>query len=180
MRGKDWLPPGFFSPSDIERYRTIYQDLVPACGSTVEVGCYLGRSICSVADIIVWKSIYVRCIDTFEPLVESPVADHEKKFRWNIALFTGLKSRLIVMPEQSLDAAKKLIDGHYDFIFLDGDHRYETVKAELEAFEPKIKKGGYIGGHDYIEYPGVTRAVNERYKNVETSMDSTIWLVHLT
>lgn len=47
-----------------------------------------------------------------------------------------------------------------DFVFLDGDHRYEAVKAEIEL----VKSAGVkvIAGHDYDNALfGVTRAVEE-------------------
>lgn len=53
-------------------------------------------------------------------------------------------------------------DGYFDFIYVDADHRYEAVKAHLEASAVKVKPGGLLGGHDYgMPYLGVVRAVNE-------------------
>jgi hypothetical protein len=57
-----------------------------------------------------------------------------------------------------------------DIIYIDGDHSYEGVKADLEASLPIIRKYGYIMGHDYEmnmekakrSYDfGVKRAVDE-------------------
>jgi hypothetical protein len=49
-----------------------------------------------------------------------------------------------------------------DFVYIDGKHTYEQVKADILAYLPKIRKGGLLGGHDYYhEYPSVLRAVNE-------------------
>ena len=47
-----------------------------------------------------------------------------------------------------------------DFVFLDGDHRYEAVKAELEILKAKGVK--WIAGHDFGNPNfGVTQAVRE-------------------
>lgn len=47
-----------------------------------------------------------------------------------------------------------------DFVFLDGDHRYESVKAELEIL--KAKGVRWIAGHDFGNPTfGVTKAVRE-------------------
>jgi cephalosporin hydroxylase len=35
-----------------------------------------------------------------------------------------------------------------DFVLLDGDHTHTGIKNDLEAWYPKIKKGGYIFIHD--------------------------------
>ena len=37
----------------------------------------------------------------------------------------------------------------FDMIYLDGDHSYEGVKKDLEQAILKVKKGGWIMGHDY-------------------------------
>lgn len=72
--------------------------------------------------------------------------------------------RRMVVRSRSSDAAACLtVD--YDFVFLDADHSYEGVRADIAAWAPKIKPGGWLGGHDYENpnFPkfGVTRAVNE-------------------
>lgn len=35
-----------------------------------------------------------------------------------------------------------------DFLFIDGDHRYDAVKKDFEAYAPLVKKGGIIAFHD--------------------------------
>lgn len=37
-----------------------------------------------------------------------------------------------------------------DFVYLDADHRYEMVKADLELWWPLIKGGGILAGHDIL------------------------------
>ena len=57
---------------------------------------------------------------------------------------------------------KRYKDSSLDFVFLDASHTYEDVKADIQAWKPKIKKGGYLGGHDFqIDFPGVVQAVQE-------------------
>lgn len=49
-----------------------------------------------------------------------------------------------------------------DMVFLDGDHRYEAVKADIDAWLPLIRRGGILCGHDFGDlFPGVRRAVSE-------------------
>jgi hypothetical protein len=49
----------------------------------------------------------------------------------------------------SIEAARNFPDGHFDWIYLDGDHSYEAVLADLRAWFPKIKVGGKIVCDDY-------------------------------
>lgn len=58
-------------------------------------------------------------------------------------------------------------DRYFDFVFIDADHREESVKKDILAWLPKVKKGGIIAGHDYYNQ-GPMRAkaaVNSLVKN---------------
>ncbi len=44
-------------------------------------------------------------------------------------------------------------------VFVDGDHRYEAVKADIEAWRPLVAPGGILAGHDWPNYETVRRAV---------------------
>jgi hypothetical protein len=74
------------------------------------------------------------------------------------------RGRRSIKRSRSVDAAMALPD-KFDFVFIDADHSYEGCKADIEAWLPKVKPGGWIGGHDYEnpDFPkfGVTRAVDE-------------------
>lgn len=48
-----------------------------------------------------------------------------------------------------------------DFVFLDGDHSYETVSWEIEHYSKLLKKDTILAGHDITVFEGVDRAVNE-------------------
>jgi hypothetical protein len=45
---------------------------------------------------------------------------------------------------------------------LDGDHGYEAVRADIDAWLPKMKPGAVLSGDDYL-WPGVKQAVHERF-----------------
>jgi hypothetical protein len=50
----------------------------------------------------------------------------------------------------------------FDIVFIDGDHSYEMVKADILCWKPLVRKGGLLTGHDYSGARcGVVRAVNE-------------------
>ena len=49
----------------------------------------------------------------------------------------------------SLEAVKKFKDDSLDFVYIDANHDYSSVKNEIMAFWPKVKKGGVLAGHDY-------------------------------
>lgn len=51
----------------------------------------------------------------------------------------------------SVEAAKEFKDGSLDFVYIDGNHRFEQVVADLAAWAPKVRPGGIIAGHDYLK-----------------------------
>jgi hypothetical protein len=75
------------------------------------------------------------------------------------------KGRAHINRMRSQAAAEKATPSKYDFVFIDADHSYAGCKADIEAWFPRVKDGGWIGGHDYenTDFPkfGVTEAVNE-------------------
>jgi hypothetical protein len=58
----------------------------------------------------------------------------------------------------SVDAAKDFEDGSLDFVYIDANHADPYVTQDIEAWAPKVRKGGVVSGHDYVEW-----ASNERY-----------------
>lgn len=48
-----------------------------------------------------------------------------------------------------------------DFIFIDGLHKYETIKWECEHYQNLLKLGGALMGHDYNIFDDVNKAVDE-------------------
>jgi hypothetical protein len=46
-------------------------------------------------------------------------------------------------------------------VFIDGDHEYESVRADLLAWIPKVLPTGLIAAHDNFA-PSVQRALGER------------------
>lgn len=65
------------------------------------------------------------------------------------------------VKDYSENAVSKIPD-HLDFIYIDGNHTYEAVKKDIELYYPKVKKGGVIGGHDFVaSEQGVVRAAIE-------------------
>jgi hypothetical protein len=69
----------------------------------------------------------------------------------------------------SWEGAKNYEDGSLDFVFIDASHVLEDVARDIDAWLPKVKKGGLIAGHDFCAYPGfgVMRAVLERFPRFE-------------
>lgn len=70
--------------------------------------------------------------------------------------------RFKLIRKSSSIAAKGLETGSLDFVYIDGDHRYESVVGDLAVWLDKVREGGILAGHDYDnpELPGVQQAVD--------------------
>lgn len=51
----------------------------------------------------------------------------------------GARSQILRM--ESIRAAKLFKDEQLDFVFIDANHSYKSVKEDIEAWWPKVKKG---------------------------------------
>lgn len=79
-----------------------------------------------------------------------------------------------IMRMYTTEAAKFFPDEYFDLVYIDADHTYEGCKADLEAWYPKVKKGGFFTGDDYSRYRakhtgvvfGVIEAVDEFAKKI--------------
>ena len=73
--------------------------------------------------------------------------------------------RRVIVRSDTVEAAKWMQDESFDFVFIDADHSYNGCRNDIEAWYPKVKKGGWLCGHDYknVDYPcfGVEKAVDE-------------------
>ena len=63
----------------------------------------------------------------------------------------------------SLTIAEFVPDNSLDFGYIDANHHYKEVLADIEAWYPKVRSGGILAGHDYVKYQDieVIEAVDE-------------------
>jgi len=68
----------------------------------------------------------------------------------------------------SIEGAQDIDSECLDFAYIDADHSASAVYDDIMAWFPKIKQGGMIGGHDFIEHDvksGVFRALVKLMNN---------------
>ena len=88
---------------------------------------------------------------------------HEKNYRWVQRMFHNYPGAELIR-EFSGPAAKKLADDSLDAVYIDGDHTYEGCMADLIAYSLKVKKTGFMWGHDYTHtyaWIDVQRAIQD-------------------
>jgi|ERR1700722_18511410 len=155
----------------------------------LKVGCEIGIATGGHSYDILKKTNVEKlyCVDPFSPGLYPEWAARgilnlyflRIKFR-----FAEFGNRVEMVRKYSQEAATLFSDGQLDFVFIDADHHYVYVIQDLEAWYPKIRSGGVIGGDDYAtQWPGVPRAVNEFFQahglTVHTDkQEPRIWWVH--
>lgn len=180
------LPGGDWSDEPIAFYNAIIPTLGPAPW-IAEIGVAYGRSLLYAAEQLVagGKGGVLLGVDPWQgqmhpdPGSRSPCSFAEAlqaMTRW------GRPAELEItylLRTTSLAAAKGVEDGQLVGVLIDGDHRYEACKADIEAWMPKVKPGGWIAGHDYTDkFPGVVRAVDEAF-NGRHKLRGSVWAVEM-
>jgi cephalosporin hydroxylase len=168
-------------------YKSVYDEMIEAFDTAkfVEIGVWRGQSVCYAAVEIINKNknITIDAIDTWEGSPEETLHikdPHLQGTIYDIFLANIEPVKHIITPVRmdSVKAAARYEDKSIDFVFIDGSHLYEAVKADIEAWLPKVKVGGYIGGHDYGNHNeplnGVQKAVDERF-NTDIKTYNTGW-----
>jgi tetratricopeptide (TPR) repeat protein len=158
-------------------FAAVYDLAVKECprGVFIEVGAFLGRSTAYLASKIRNLPVKLYVVDTwrgsggadrqgdeqYTPMLVMNNGDLFDTFLDNMER-CGVVQTLIPLRLRSVQAAKLFGDESIEFCYLDAAHDYDSVKADLTAWFPKVKGGGIIAGDDYcVRWPGVVRAVNE-------------------
>lgn len=161
-----------------QRGRAILNRL-PSSARVAEIGVLIGKlseyllvnSDCILTMVDSWAPIeaqpqsYKATNDEHSTHDQARCDLHRKEATQRVARF-GDRVRILWAP--SVSATLAVDDGSLDMVFLDADHSYEGVKADLAAWLPKVKPGGWIGGHDFANTDrrfkfGVDAAVREAF-----------------
>lgn len=162
-------------------YRRFTKEL-PSGSKIVEVGSWKGKSIAFLAVEIEnsGKDIKVDAVDTWAKL-DTEYYHATDTYVLNDTLYELFLSNIskvkhIVTPVRmkSLEAAKTYKDESLDAVFIDACHEYDCVKEDIQAWLPKVKRNGYLAGHDYSSHPSVAQAVHELLGLVES--DENCWV----
>jgi hypothetical protein len=129
---------------------------MPKGGIVAEVGVFKGNFSQRILEVISPQRLHL-----IDPWVHQKIPlwkrrtdeDHldflrdvQRKFQGEIQ-----DRRAIIHQGFSVDVLALFPDDYFDWVYLDGDHRYATVRAELALCDRKVKPSGLILGHDFIK-----------------------------
>jgi len=144
----------------------------------VEVGSYLGRSLCSLGEVVAQsgRRFVLIGIDTCRG--SGPEGPRRKDYHGaavaqgggtfagtlhkNI-LDCGFGDAISLIIGESVASSRLFPDASIDWVHLDARHDYAGVKADISAWLPKLKRGGWLSGDDYdaLKWPEVMKAVSD-------------------
>ena len=78
------------------------------------------------------------------------VVGHEDFYHLVTSRFKN-EPKVDIHRSDSLRAAASFEDQSLDMVYIDADHSYEAVLADLIAYGPKLKPDGVICGHDFVD-----------------------------
>ena len=91
---------------------------------------------------------------------------HEQYYQSTIKRISPYKDRTEIYKKYSSDAVNLFEDNSLDFVYIDANHKYESVLEDMNLWYPKVRQGGLLAGHDCIDDTsdwgvfGVLSAVN--------------------
>lgn len=162
-----------------EEERLLLYDLgkkQPKGATFMEIGSYLGASSCFLAAAARERDGILHCVDTWS---NEGMSEGERDTWDEFCKNTKRFSTFIISHRGISTKIAKMFNKKIDLLFVDGDHSYEMVKADIEAWLPHMKKGGILIMHDYGWADGVKKVVQEIIKqrqiNTGSVMQNTYW-----
>lgn len=152
----------------------LIKDNLTLNSTMVEIGSYAAVSSHLFAENV--KHLY--CVDLWKAYseVEEPyIIEGERLFNNFLKHYNNVTK----LKMSSIDASKEFKDGSVDFVYIDANHKYESVLEDIATWLPKVREFGCIGGHDF-HHGGVQLAVRESFVNkfIKTYED-TSWFIQL-
>lgn len=165
VTGEGGGPAGWFD------FAPLYDRLVdtaPPGATLVEVGVFCGLSLSHLAKRArdSGKGLTVVGVDTFRGSPEHAAAErllprgYLSREAWRTLDAAGVLDHVVLVTADSTRAADLFDDYSLHAVFIDADHSFESVTADLTAWWSKVRFGGIIAGHDYHTHAGVRLAVN--------------------
>ena len=177
-------------------YPSLYKqfaDQIPDGGTIVELGSWKGQSasfMCVELKRQGKNRVKFFTVDTWEG--SGSEGDHNldkwvkegklyNKFKDNLS---EVSNYYIPLRMTTSEASNHFVDGTVDIVFIDAEHSYEGVKNDILKWEPKVRKGGIISGHDYApdgsSWPEVKKAVDEHFGNRVFAAEGGCWVVEVS
>jgi hypothetical protein len=121
----------------------------------VSKGLY-SKELCKAID-----DLKLFLIDPWAAYDQPSISDERAKARYESCLERLEPYNVEYMRMTSMEAVRSFDDNSLDFVYIDGLHTFDAVMSDLIFWSPKVRPGGIVAGHDYLEFPqsGIIPAV---------------------
>ena len=122
-----------------------------------EIGVASGRHAVQMLNAV--PDLHLYLVDPYQGYHRYKQELCDKRF---VAMKNRMKDRNVtIMHMTSLEASQQIEDGSLDFVYIDGDHRFDAVMTDIIYWAPKVRRGGIVAGHDFYHFyqAGVVDAV---------------------
>lgn len=84
--------------------------------------------------------------------------------------------KVTIKREISMKAVLEVPDKSLDFVFIDGNHKFDYVMEDIIGWSRKVRRGGIVSGHDYYQFhsSGVIQAVNAYVEEHKVDLNLTL------
>jgi hypothetical protein len=124
-------------------------------GRGVEVGTFQGEFSKDILNS--WDGTLFM-VDVWRPLSNEEYLDSSNHGHFENGVYgdamkniNGLEDRGIMVRASSEVASSMFEDNSLDFVYIDANHAYDYVVQDINLWYPKVKIGGYLCGHDYVD-----------------------------
>jgi hypothetical protein len=153
--------------SDITPWQKEYAHRIPHGGTYLEVGVFLGASLATMGALR--PDINLIAVDPWPETWgtgEHAAYVEERGGLW-LAFLKGMMAHApdVLRRTQIIRGTADTIQiaTHVDMLFIDGDHRAESVRKDLTTFAPLVWTG-IVAGHDYSpDYLDVKAEVDQYF-----------------
>ena len=173
-----------FLPTRVELPILLNERRLFGCG--VEIGVQQGEFSENI--LRYWRGMHLISVDPWREDTPENYVDianvlqptHELFFQATSKRLAKYGSRSTIWRMTSLEAAPLIPRHSLDFVYIDARHDYPAVMEDLNAWFDKVRPGGIVAGHDYIDgtFPagefGVKSAVDEFFYGKQLPVYSTL------
>jgi len=155
---------GQVSQAECEKLMELARE-TPSGTVIVEIGSYRGRSTIALAlGARLGAHNRVYAIDPhveFRGVLGGEFGPADQAALYANLAHAGVGELVAVVSLHSLAAVRSWSERNIGLLWIDGDHRYEAVRADYAAWSPFVTSGGTIALDD-VDAPGVQQLVRER------------------
>ena len=149
----------WFTEPSCETLASLVRKVEGVPGRIVELGSWEGRSTLAIANAC-YRTVHA--VDTWEGAPSDKYQREQVKTRDVFAQWSANLAEYECVTPYRMDwlAYAQLDLGPVALVFIDADHTYAEVCAQIDAFRPLMSPGGIICGDDYPMRP-VWRACHD-------------------